>query len=274
MTHFFNNNNIFILYMKILSFNVSWECMTNSESGTAMHLGKICKNLSQNNFQCRDNLIIYLRQIRNNYNEFDILCFQEATNLEVLKKEFNQDFMFYSNQSGNEIMITIINLNKFLVRDIIPGEFKVGRPFCIFILESKLDGKTIILVNLHYCSSHNKDKCNHINFYLTQSLKNKYPNYNVDFSNSRIIVAGDFNYHVNQNLIDENNNILVFKPFQQLSQLKAKKPFESCCYHKKFNDPINYITDLIFDSHYINQINILKPNIQISDHLPIVSFLP
>ena len=177
MTHFFNNNNIFILYMKILSFNVSWECMTNSESGTAMHLGKICKNLSQNNFQCRDNLIIYLRQIRNNYNEFDILCFQEATNLEVLKKEFNQDFMFYSNQSRNEIMITIINLNKFLVRDIIPGEFKVGRPFCIFILESKFTNSLF----LQLLNSSNK------------------------FSNSCFLYSNLFNFSI---LIDEQLRLL------------------------------------------------------------------
>ena len=80
--------------MKILSFNVSWECMTNSQIGSAKNLGLICKKLSKKNYQCRDNLITYLRQIRNNYNDFDILCFQEASNLEILESEFNNDFFF------------------------------------------------------------------------------------------------------------------------------------------------------------------------------------
>ena len=99
--------------MKILSFNVSWECMTNSHTGTAKNLGTICKNLSKNNYQCRDNLISYLRQIRNTYNEFDILCFQEASNLEVLNQEFNSNFFLHEHKSGNETMITIINHNLF-----------------------------------------------------------------------------------------------------------------------------------------------------------------
>ena len=260
--------------MKILSFNVSWECMTNSDTGTAKNLGTICKNLSKNNYQCRDNLILYLRQIRNNYNEFDILCFQEASNLDVLKEEFNSNFFLHQHKSGNETMITIINHNLFNIIDIIPGEFKIGRPFCIFILESKVDLKPIIFVNLHYCSSLMKDNCNNISYILSQTVKNKYQDYELKFSNYRIIVAGDFNYHLHPNMIIEHNSILEFKPFYSLSSLKAYKPFESCCYYNNFKDNVNYITDLIFDSDSINQIMILKPKTPISDHLPIITILP
>jgi endonuclease/exonuclease/phosphatase family metal-dependent hydrolase len=260
--------------MKILSFNVSWECMSNSEEGTAGKLGSICKNLSHNNFQCRDNLILYLQQIRNIYDDFDIICLQEAANLDVLKNEFNQNFFFHHHKSGPEVMITIINNYKYKITDILTGEFKKGRPYCIFILESILDASTLIVVNLHYCSNYNHEVCNDIKFYLTQTLLNKYPNYQYQFCNSRIVVAGDFNYHSNPNLIQENNNILSLIPFEGLLKLNSIKPFKSCCYQTEFNQKIDFVTDLIFDSHSINQIQILKPKIPISDHLPIISFLP
>jgi hypothetical protein len=260
--------------MKIFSFNVSWECMTNSYKGSAANLGKICSQISNNNFQCRDNLISYLRQVRNNYNEFDVLCFQEATNLEILKSEFDSNYLFHQNQSGVEKMITIINLNIFKVIDIIPSEFKSGRPFCIFILESILSGESIILVNLHYCGSIKRDNCDNITLLLTQSLKQKYPQYDIDFSNHRIIVVGDFNYHIHPKIISENNNILQFQPFINLNYLYVYKPFNSCCYFHDFNDKMKNVTDLIFDSKIINQITILQPKHPISDHLPIISILP
>ena len=171
-------------------------------------------------------------------------------------------------------MITIINHNLFKINDIIPGEFKIGRPFCIFLLESKVDLKPILFVNLHYCSSFKKDNCNHISDILSQTLKNKYPDYEVNFSHYRIIAAGDFNYHLHPKIILENNSILEFKPFYSLNSLKAYKPFESCCYFHNFKDKVNYITDLIFDSGSINQIIILKPKNPISDHLPIITILP
>ena len=260
--------------MKILSFNVSWECMSNSNTGSARNLGTICKKLSNNNYHCRDNLILYLRQIRNTYSNLDIICLQEASNLEILKSEFNSQYFFHIHQSGKEKMITILNLNLFNIIDIIPGEFKVGRPFCIFIIESKNDLTPIILVNMHYCSSFKTDNCNYISNELSRSLKQKYPNYMIDFSNYRIIVAGDFNFHLHPGLLIDNNNILEFKPFYDLFSTKAYKPLHSCCYLNDFNDKINHITDLILDSNSINQIIILKPQQPISDHLPIISILP
>ena len=57
-----------------------------------------------------------------------------------------------------------------------------------------------------------------------------------------------------------------------LQDLLPKNQKKLYGYHKEFNEPINNVTDLIFDSHYINQIEILKPKIPISDHLPIISF--
>jgi endonuclease/exonuclease/phosphatase family metal-dependent hydrolase len=260
--------------MKILSFNVSWECMTNSHIGTAKNLGVICNNLNSNKFQCRDNLLIYLKNLRETYNQFDIMCLQEASNLDNLKLDFDNNFLFDIHQSGKEKMITIINLIKFKLIDIIKSEFKKGRPFCIYILESKIDKNIYIIVNLHYCSDFKNDKCISITKLLTQSLQNKYPNYEIKFSNSRIIVAGDFNYHLHQDMIQNKNNILSFQPFYNLKILKTLKPFESCCYYKNFNDKINNITDLIFDSYSINQIKVLKPEIPISDHLPVISIIP
>lgn len=260
--------------MKIFSFNVSWECMTNSNKGSAKNLGEICHNISDNNFQCRDNLIKYLRQIRNNYNDFDIFCFQEATNIELLKNEFNKDFFFHTYQSGLEKIYTILNLNIFRINDIIAGEFKKGRPFCIFLLESKIRNESIILINLHYCGSVKRDNCDLISLILNQRFKNEYPNFEIDFSNHRIIVVGDFNYHLHPKSITEVNNILKFRPFKNLNYCQAYKPYSSCCYYNDFNDNINNVTDLIFDSKSINQITILKPKIPISDHLPIISILP
>lgn len=259
--------------MKIFSFNVSWECMTNSNKGTAANLGKICSQLSNNNYQCRDNLVSYLRQIRNNYNEFDILCFQEATNIELLQTEFNSNYFFHKHQSGVEKLYTVLNLDLFNIIDIIPSEFKSGRPFCIFILESKVNAESIILVNLHYCGTIKRDNCDNISVLLTKSLQQKYPNYEIQFSNYRIITVGDFNYHIHPNAISENNNILQFQPFLNLNYLYAYKPLKSCCFHYNFNDKMNNVTDLIFDSKTISEITILQPKEPISDHLPIISIL-
>ena len=255
--------------MKILSFNLSWECMSNSSKGSAGRLGSICKSFNNNKFTCRDNFISYLKKIRIKYDDFDIFCFQEFSNLKNLKYLFDNNFYYYQNKSGLETIVTILNLNKFNVLDIIPGEFKKGRPFTIFNLENKIDLSNILLVNLHFC---NFEKCNFTQI-LTKYLKNKFSNYESIFFNSRIIVIGDFNYHNNPQIINNNNNILTLKPFNNLNSCKLYLPQNSCCFHNNFNEKMKYKADLIFDSSSIASIEVLKPNIPISDHYPIISFL-
>ena len=129
--------------MKILSYNISWECMTNSSGGSAGSLGKLCvKDV------CLKNVATYINYINKKLNFIDIIAFQEIANEKKLFSEIDGfDGYYYTkkSKSGPENMITCYNKKLKLVRSYC-GSFKKGRPYQI------LEFSDFFFVNLHYCN--------------------------------------------------------------------------------------------------------------------------
>jgi hypothetical protein len=271
--------------MNILSYNISWECMTNSINGSAGTLGNICALKSKNNFYCKDNFIKFL-EYQINKKKYDIIALQEASNLDNLNNILYDlkinNYFIYTAISGNEKMITLIDKNKFKIIKHFSSKFKIGRPFHIFILKNILNQENIIFVNLHYVVLNDSNNINlNISNILTNSLKFYIPNYELILKNFRIILAGDFNHEVNLNFkeiynMNFKNNILYFEPFKNLNYVMVYNPPKTCCYKNTFNSEINYNADLIMDSIplCINKI-VKKPFFlkEISDHLPVETLI-
>jgi hypothetical protein len=272
--------------MKILSYNVSWECMTNSSSGSAGELGYLCMKKSKNNYYCKNNFIHFLKNSFNNESIYDIISLQEASNLfdiQNLLPELNYlNYDTYKSTSKNEIMITIFNKNKFKIIKKIYGEFKSGRPLQIFIIKNLMDNENIIFVNLHYCTLNiNNKECLSLTDTLTYYLKKINPNYQNIYYNYRIIITGDFNHDINIKFpnkynLKESENSIIFKPFKYLKNVGIKNPQKTCCHKKNFTSKIEYKSDFILDSKILAKNNIVYVPLflkEISDHLPIEAIL-
>ena len=272
--------------MRILTYNISWECMTNSTLGSAGELGNICMQKSKNNFYCKNNFIHFLKDKFNNNILYDAISLQEASNLNdihiLLPELQNLNYKIFHSISNNEKMITIFNLNIFKIINFINGEFKSGRPLQIFILKNLNTNENIIYVNLHYCTL-NKDfnSCGNLTNILTDYLKKIEINYYKLYQNYRIILTGDFNHDININYSNkynliENENKLIFKPFKNLNLVQTINPLKTCCYKKTFNSKIEFNSDLIMDSKTICKNYLVKIPLflnEISDHLPVEALL-
>lgn len=180
----------------ICSYNLNWEIMDFPN-------GKLTKHYSISELELvKSNNISNIQTIYDYYNP-QIYCFQEATKYNDFINIFNKDiFKHFVNKSGPESMVTVWDSTRFNLLESIPGEFEIGRPFCIFIFKDILVKNIFILINLH--SGHN------LNTFLTifkpiQKIFSKsdiFSNYII----SRIIMGGDFNRDINLEIKNDSES--------------------------------------------------------------------
>lgn len=250
----------------VCSYNLNWEVMNIDSGNLTKHFSK--KDLEQ----FKSNIISNIQGIYDYYNP-QIYCFQEATNFQDFINIFSKDiFSHYVNISGPEYMVTVWDFTRFEVHKVIPGEFESGRPFCIFIFKDLLDSNYIMFINIH--AGHKTNTLTSI-FEPIQKIFSKTKKLN-EFVISRIIMGGDFNRNINQQIKDcpqlffeLNNSIYTFKP-------TYKELANTCCSLIGTNLKRNY--DFILDTfepvilrHELNkEIWYKQPS---SDHIMIMSVL-
>mgnify|MGYP003149269453 CR=1 FL=1 len=251
--------------MKILSYNISWECMTNSSQGSAGNLGKLCVNNV-----CLKNVASYINYVNKKLNFIDIIAFQEIANEKKLFSEIDGfDGYYYTkkSKSGPETMITCFNKKLKLIRSYC-GSFKKGRPYQI------LEFPDFFFVNLHY--GNRGDICD-----LQKSLSYGFGKLKSE-KNKLVFVAGDFNfnwwiYQKNRFQIsfDKNYQNLEFQPFTQIPQkVYLKTPVKTCCSNSsKDGKKMRYIGDFVM-TPYKNTKNVVYYKNMIkglsSDHYPVL----
>ena len=252
--------------MRLLTYNISWECMTNSSTGSAGELGQKCKDDI-----CLKNIAKYINFVNEKINYLDFILLQEASNYKKIFgyiKDFNKKYNYVLSKSGKEYIITCYK-KKYKLLKLIKGNFVHGRPYHILIF------KDLILINIHYCGYNNLwrgDACD-----IQKEFSSKYNSLG-KIDHKKIIIAGDFNYNINKSKsffqIYEKQGLLYFKPFKQEEKyVFVKNPVKSCCSTSDKDDKkMNNIGDFIMteNKYTINKIyyrNIIKG--LSSDHMPV-----
>ena len=262
-----NKITINILYkMRILSYNISWECMTNSSQGSAGRLGQKCKD-----DVCLKNVSNYLNFVNKKIDYLDFILLQEAANYNKLFgniDNFDKKYDYISSRSGREYMVTCYKKKYKLIKSI-KGSFVSGRPYHILVF------KDLILINLHYCGYNNlvqRHICD-----IQKEFSSKYNSLG-DIKNKQIIIGGDFNYPIYKYKsffqLHTDQNLIYFKPFNQIERYVFVKNVPKTCCSTSVNDDkkMHSIGDFIMTEKKSTTNKIYYRNIikgLSSDHMPI-----
>jgi endonuclease/exonuclease/phosphatase family metal-dependent hydrolase len=261
--------------VNVLSYNVSWEAMSDGLKG----IGTVSGSIRCNPEKCLKNVSRLIKDniIRNNIN---IIGIQETNILEKeLKGIENFDYIpwiestttstttyisiLYNNIIFSNITEKYFNLNDGQIKHI-KGKFddsnpKAVRAFQIVVLKQNITNDEILYINLHNNHEHKIDGSikKIIDILEIQKKNNGHKNI------KKIIITGDFNHNIDKNIsfLDKELNY-------------HNKTFNTCCdstlntntMDKRYDNILSYGFDLkeIF-------LPIKEPeNILYSDHLPII----
>lgn len=274
--------------IKVLSYNICWECMSGSSEGSAGKLGQNCIKITKNkiNFTtCAENIATQIDNFSEYYgganNSFDFVGLQESKDWQTLYK-LSPALSKLKAVEGK--VISLYDGNKYTLEKAINSQFEPGRPIQILIFKEK-----VIFVNLHapHASSYPKQS-------LKQYLENKLSSalklgLNDDkkideLREHRIIVVGDFNDHHSSLFNDLQKG--EFAPFREARLTTPvflpyvdKNDLLSCCSQSiPYKHPPRFLSDYILDSKpkkSMKSIRLKVPSnydydLISSDHLPII----
>jgi hypothetical protein len=256
----------------ICSYNLNWEIMDIKN-------GKLTQEYTVKELeQYKTNILTNIQNIYDYYNP-QIYCFQESPNYNQIIKIFNQDiFKHHVNISGKEYMLTIWDSTRFELLETKSHGFEYGRPFCIFVFKDILIKNIFVLVNIH--AGHKSNTYRSI-FKPIQKILDKekiLKNYDI----SRIIIGGDFNRNINEQ-IKSNKELILINDINNSSSKQIfnfhytnKELSNTCCSisGKNLKNNFDFIIDS-FDScilrHELNKESwYLQPS---SDHIMIMSII-
>lgn len=258
------NSNI-----KVFSYNIAWE-INKPTTGHFGQTGNYCKK-KKNVTICRKNIA---KEIRNRLlKNYDFLAIQEIPfketpgypNLDIptwinLIGLDQSKYHIFTNMSGFEGMITIINKNKYNIIDEFSGEVAVkGRPFAGIYTQSKSTNEYILFINIHAGHGSENDSAQ-----ISNDIEKKWSKY----LPQRVIMAGDINRDVTN---AGNKSINIYK--MQLYNTLAPRS-KTCCGNKAdssmnmTNRPSDHILDSMPNS-FIGKTKAFRGTFPFSDHLNI-----
>lgn len=236
--------------LKILSYNICWECMDNQSVATHC-----------NNDSCLHSVKSILSK------SFDFIGLQEAT--PKIISNLNYNHIKFSSKIKNNISVyalLLYNNSKFSVinNSKISGILKdnnrlnSGRLFVGAIFKNIHSNKKYLVVSLH--NGHDNTLCNWVHL-INNQIKRKNNIYS-KHTLSGIIIMGDFNENVNKcssiNLLDFN-----------ITPINTNT--NTCC---NFNsNSYRYVYDNIITNLPLKTFNTITPKNFASDHLPITATL-
>ncbi len=172
-------------------------------------------------------------------------------------------------------MLTVWSKSRFDFIDVQPGEFQKGRPFCIFILKDKITFEYILLINIH--AGHNPNTI----LTIFTPIQKQIDRINIlnQIKISRIIMVGDFNRDINQQIkSDEKYKKLILKICNYTFDFKYyNKPLNNTCcsidsliYKHNFDFVIDSFAPVLVRHEMIKEPWYKTPA---SDHVMIMSIL-
>ena len=207
--------------LTVLSYNVFWKGLVGSKTA----LNNVISNIT--------NAI----QI---YNP-DIFCIQEAEKMKYLINCFPKNYKIIINKSGPENMITCIDKNRFKLISYKAGEFERGRPFCLFLLNDKINLDIICLFNIH--ASHRIDSQKYLVGVLSKFIENNISSNTVI---NRFIIAGDFNRDVSND--GYANYSIQYR--NKVEKFKYSRLLDGTCCDNLLGVNYKYNYDHIIDTKY------------------------
>jgi hypothetical protein len=291
-----------------LTYNISFEAMTNRSIGTATDLGKHCKTIGDTKLTiCGKNMANMIDGIPASLSvgELDLVGIQEASRWHLLQDAAKNTLRLMGHvHSGSTIhrpgkkpatteMVSFYNKNRFTLKHQYTGEFAKGRPYQILVLaETSSPKEGVIFINVH--NPHPEHIKGHKKRPFTFDLMKDQLTVALDSlslsdteKQYRIIALGDFN---ETGWMGKKLSPKEWAPFASIKDatgkertISLKKEVWSCCHNDgKWSDKKGNIVfghrsgDYIFDSAapadntYPPAYN---PKLLQSDHLPIVAVL-
>jgi ubiquitin C-terminal hydrolase/endonuclease/exonuclease/phosphatase family metal-dependent hydrolase len=236
--------------LNMLTYNVSWGCMTESSSNrTAVAIATKCAKLGDNT--CAKNIARVIND--NKKTGYDFIFLQEASNLDILIENSsvlkNMKHIYNSinvidrknkNTVNGSSVVSLFYSNDYQLIHSINGNINDDydpRPIIIAFFKNNTTNENLIVINFHNAHSLFKDALEQrISDIIDTSLVNKQIT-NIESNNWTVIVGGDFNDHGGYNYWNKNRRNNNFKPFNhcKISKFKdisvslKKKPPYSCC---------------------------------------------
>ena len=257
--------------ISICSYNIFWKIMIKDSTLLGKKIDKTTLS------KLKENLLKNIFLIKNYYNPY-FYCFQESASYNDIINMFeNTIYQHHISYSEPEHMLTIWKNNFFNKKIVFDGEFENGRPFSIFIFEDLRFSTYFILINIH--SGHNKNTFESI-FKPIQQLITENKNNIKKFNIKRIIICGDFNRDIGNQILENNNkNIDNFKLIINSKEYKFSafvSDNKTCCNLNGYGYNKNY--DQVIDSFdkpiLIHPLNLEKwYQSKSSDHVAIISIV-
>lgn len=270
----------------VLSYNISFEAMTNNSHGSAGALGKKCTCIGNTKLtKCAKNMADMIDGIPASIgmSSIDLVGLQEASRWYLLQSAATNTLAkmeVINTKSGRSEMASFYNDERYTLIKESNGEFIRDRPFQILVLKEKTSDRGVIFINTHNPHGYTFNSVQH---HLSKNIAALY--LTDDEKKYQIIVVGDFN-ETGWDWQTGDLKSKDWKPFQDAGISKdvaIKNVVFSCCQADGiWSDGQGGIRkgsrggDYIFNSTSPANIGVPKSynvtKLQ-SDHLPIIAVL-
>lgn len=240
-------------YIKVLTYNISWESMTGAKSDWGLCSNNQDKNHPRHYSVCISNIG---KAIHKNPTTF--ICLQEAANTNLLEKEVPRLKKMSSvhHESGLDKMVTYWDKKKFTLLESKKGEFENGRPYLALFFK-----ENVCLVNVHFGHYTDKGEINKLNNMIKElGLDNYFKEGN------RIIIAGDFNNDIKKLCIKKENKCVL--NLKDIVFHVHSKRVRTCCI--KRNTHFDHVIDTLSTPY---EIGVPDVEYMASDHKPVIATL-
>jgi len=238
------------MLIKILSYNLYFHTQLGILNG------KQCL-LSQSENICISNKIKFLKK-----GNYDIMCFQEASNMNEITNKINtHDYIEY--KSGSNKIMTMFNKQKYKLISSFGTEFSRSRPILVCDFVDKISSIEFRIINIH--APHPAEFKKHLS------------KVNIDLVNPKTvnILCGDSNDDINHRwrinvqgvkFYNTNTNKTIYKTCCDSTLNNVNNNDKNC-------DIIFYYEPYNMETKVITPLNIANNDKMMSDHLPISSEL-
>jgi len=272
--------------MLVLSYNICWQCMTNTSKGSAPTLGAACTctdheedSKSCARTVCTEDVARLIEATPADYEmaNYDFVALQEASNWQALRGAAPNTLgklkaQPYKVEGGHEWSVVFWDGSRFALSHQFGGDSGHGYAFQVLIF----DAAETIFVNVHNCHSHQECSLSTLGDELSARLLESLGRDEVkELQGYRLIVAGDFNRAAE---VDSQGQMSIapLSPAGIETRVSLQSPPVTCCSQAK---PWKgrRSGDFIFDSRSVASLEIPRSyevDVLRSDHLPVVALLP
>lgn len=237
----------------IFTYNVSWQSTSGEKSKWPL-----CNNTDESNDRyfgiCIQNII----NVIDDNGPYDFICLQETTNINKIieKSKILSSMDYKDHKSGPEQIVTFWN-KKYKLINKIYGQFVLGRPYQFLFFDNNF-----CVINLHLPHLHK--------YSVLEYIKCIFKNINPDLRKYRFIMAGDFNY-----VLNNPDPKIGFLPSIKIDNIVfniSPEYIGTCCIPPFDEYKLQF--DHVLDTFDI-PIKTISPTVSspASDHLPLIAVL-